>query len=205
MWIVIAALAACTSTSPDEATAKSPTVPVGAFTSLPKADWPCARREIDTFGKPGTDPVVKVSRFRYGKADSCLLPFETITEGVVGCVERIEAFTPITVTYDSSHLVALAMYTADWSGDAVHEVGHKVSVVDKRLECHRGDGSLHSRTQLDSSNRPTHVDIFSKAANGADPMQVDYTWQGRRLASVELKSDSSTTTRNEMIYDCSTL
>lgn len=181
----------------------STTPPTGVFASLPKADWPCARREIT-----GTKPVKPssddpIARIHYTKAESCRIPIELVVEGVVGCVEQIERSRPIKVSYDGDRLVALEMYTAEWQGDSVHEAGHVLSQKGSGLDCQRRDGSKHWHLELDSGGRPLHEVSFGKT-DPKDKTEITYSWQGGRLTSAEIVSGTEVM-RNEMIYDCSAL
>ena len=180
--LVVLAISAC-STKTD----KRPDLPANAFASLPKADWPCARRESE-----------EIHRFHYTKTDACLIPMELVTEGLVGCAAQIDTFHPIKATYAGEHLVALDTYAVEWGKDSVHEVGHTTARHGGELECHRADGTLHWRLELDTSGRPTHETVFDRSN---EPTEIAFTWEGKRLTRTELSSPGATT-RYDMIYDC---
>jgi hypothetical protein len=191
VWVLVVGAFACSS---------KPKAPAGAMVSLPKSDWPCARRETTTVKQEtGDRQSTSITRFEYGKATSCLLPLELVSEGLVGCAISIDVFRPNKASYDGAHLIALDMFTVDWSGDVVHELGHKATASGDQIECHRADGSLHWKLDLDGSGRPRHMDNPHST-----PITIDYAWDGSRLATVEYNIDP-VRTRYEMIYDCSKL
>lgn len=173
-------------------------LPEGAFSSLPKADWPCARRYLH---KTGRQEMIEgeTHRIRYTELSSCLIPTELVSEGIVGCPAQIGRYI---ARYDGDRMLAFDAYTAQWTAAFVHEVGHSITRHGDDLECRRADGTLHARLQRDDRDRPIHEIVFSRT--GEPAMTVDLSWQGARLDAVEIASDSDVD-RYEHLYDCSKL
>ncbi len=175
-----------------------PSVPDGAFASLPKADWPCARRELVRENPDEPFREDTVTPIRYTALASCLIPIELVGEGLVGCAAQIHRDR---VTYDGNRVLAMSMYTVQWTPDAVHEVGHTLTRHGNLLEGHRDDGTLHWRMALDDRGRPVHETVFT---HNKDQMTVELTWRGARLDSMQITNEP-TASRFEFIYDCPTI
>lgn len=64
-------------------------IPPGAVVSLPRVDWPCDIEE--TLGDGGETQVLQ---FVYSERTECLLPFDLLSNGLVGCPDEIRAYRP---------------------------------------------------------------------------------------------------------------
>lgn len=188
--------------APDDAAAGGPSdrPTPGAFASAPLTDWPCgAELELQDGGG------VQLMLFSYSRLESCVLPGELVSRGVVGCptakvVNRLGDTDPLyTVYYEydgDGRLISVveddgAPETFSYGQRLVHDRGVEVltfseatggftaeDAVQLRMKGAVRDGKLHS---LHKNYPKIGLDI-----------EVQLQWDGDRLTSIDSGGDRVT-------------